>query len=362
VGDSSTFARSEAAFREAVRSWPQDPCERWYLFAGRRARFRIVGGTLADLMERSFAHLRVDSPVQSSSGASEPDLAVDLWDEAVTGVAPDTDLRPDSLGVSPQYDASTDGRFITSVLRFSRSCMDREAAHVVGAVRDARRLTLYEIGRPLHVPLSLWFTDRQVPFVHAGLVADQQAGVLLIGEGGAGKTTSALACLRSGWGYLSDDLAALEIRGDGSAWGHSVYASSFVDRGTIARVGGVPGKPLDGAYPYEDKQLLLLPAGTGGPLRMQARIRAVALLRISASPTTRFHPLRRGETLLEMLRVGLQAGVLHPGRTGLRCLGDVAERVPPYRVDLGTDAAGIPAALRAVLIESQRTSHRGGRR
>jgi hypothetical protein len=348
------FVSMAVAFGDALGRHPNRVHERTYVLAGHGVVLRILGDRLALRVTPALAHL-----VGAETGAVRTELRVDLWDEAETDVAPDIDLRPDLLGVSSQYEASADGRFVTSVLQFSQSVIDREAEHIVGAVQDARRMTLYEIGRPLHVPLSLWFTDRSIPLVHAGFVADKDAGVLLIGESGAGKTTSTLACLQSGWGYLSDDLAALEIRDDGTAWGHSVYASAFVDGGTIARVGSVPGMLVDGAYPYEDKRLLILPAGADGPLRARARIRAVGLLRISASPATRFRRLRQGEALLEMLRDGLQIGVLHPGRAGLRCLGDLAERVPAYRVDLGTEAAEIPTLLRAMITEAQRASREG---
>ncbi len=346
------FVSMVVAFDAALAQCPNRVHEQAYALAGRGVVLRIVGDRLAERVTPALGHL-----ADPGTEAVRTELRVDLWDEAETDVAPDIDLRPDPLGVSSQYDASTDGRFVTSVLQFSQSCIDRKAAHIVGAVQDARRMTLYEVGRPLHVPLSLWFTDRLTPLVHAGFVADRDAGVLLIGESGAGKTTSTLACLQSGWGYLSDDLVALEIRDDGTAWGHSVYASAFVDGGTIARVGSVSGMLVDGAYPYEDKQLLILPAGADGPLRMRARIRAVALLRISTTPATRFRRLRQGEALLEMLRDGLQIGVLHPGRTGLQCLADLVERVPVYRVDVGTEVAGIPAALRTMLAKAERPSH-----
>lgn len=346
------FVSMAVAFDAAVDQCPSRVHEGAYVLAGRGAVLRIVGDRLAERLTPALAHL-----ADSEAEAGRTELRIDLWDEAETDVAPDIDLRPDPLGVSSQYDASTDGRTVTSVLQFSQSCIDREAAHIVGAVLDARRLTLYEVGRPLHIPLSLWLTDRRVPLVHAGFVAAEHAGVLLIGESGAGKTTSTLACLQSGWAYLSDDLAALEIRDDGTAWGHSVYASAFVDGATIARVGGVPGELVDGAYPHEDKRLLILPAGADGPLRARARIRAVALLQISTSPTTRFHRLRQGEALLEMLRDGLQIGVLHPGRIGLERLADLAERVPTYRFELGTEAAGISAALRTMLADAERPSN-----
>jgi len=45
--------------------------------------------------------------------------------------------------------------------------------------------------------------------VHAALVVKNGAGVLLCGDTGAGKSTLAYACARSGWTFVSDDAALL---------------------------------------------------------------------------------------------------------------------------------------------------------
>ncbi|MDD4904214.1 MAG: hypothetical protein PHX77_06935 [Candidatus Bipolaricaulis sp.] len=338
----NAYAQAESSCREGRH-------EAWYSFAGRAVRIRCVGHQLAERLAMPLSHLQCEPPNPPS-----PSLTIDLWSECETGVAVEPAVAVHPEGATASYSASEDGRFATSVLPHSVSSFDRESGRIVGSALGVEGLSLYEWGRPLHVPLSLWYNDRGVPLVHSAFVAQLGDGVLLAGSSAAGKTTSSLSCVAGGFQYLADDLAALEIRDDGTAWGHSVYASAFVDGGTIARVGGVSGMLADGAYPHEDKRLLILPAGADGPLRARARIRAVALLRISTSPATRFHRLLQGEALLAMLRDGLQTGALHPGRIGLERLADLAERVPAYRVDVGTKAAGIPVALRAMLADAGR--------
>jgi len=55
----------------------------------------------------------------------------------------------------------------------------------------------------------LMLDQRHLVLVHGGLVARQDAGVLLCGASAAGKSTLAYACARAGWTFISDDCAAL---------------------------------------------------------------------------------------------------------------------------------------------------------
>ena len=50
--------------------------------------------------------------------------------------------------------------------------------------------------------------------LHGASVVWKGAGVLLCGESGAGKTTLAYACARSGWSYVSDDASYLLLEGE----------------------------------------------------------------------------------------------------------------------------------------------------
>ena len=62
------------------------------------------------------------------------------------------------------------------------------------------------------IALSMISTLRAVA-LHGAAVVRKGAGVLLCGESGAGKTTLAYACARSGWSYVSDDASYLLLEG-----------------------------------------------------------------------------------------------------------------------------------------------------
>ena len=40
-------------------------------------------------------------------------------------------------------------------------------------------------------------SDRNLQYVHAGAVGNKNGGILLVGKGGSGKSSTALACLKS---------------------------------------------------------------------------------------------------------------------------------------------------------------------
>ena len=65
----SAFGRAAACHPDAVRVASR-------VFAGRATRVRTVGIQLGRLLDRSFAHLRLEGP------SAAPELTIDLWEHA----------------------------------------------------------------------------------------------------------------------------------------------------------------------------------------------------------------------------------------------------------------------------------------
>jgi hypothetical protein len=316
--------------------------EMYYSFGGHAVRMCIVGDRLAERLTLPFVHLR-------SSDSSLPSLAVDLWEQRETGIGPKINVARDSQGLSPRFSMSSDGRFVTSVLRYSIASLDRQEGRIVGVALDADRLSLYERGRPLHVPLSLWYADRDVPLVHAALVSHAGDGILLVGHRGTGKTASSLSCTTAGFSYLADDLTGLRILADGAAWGYSVFSSAFIDEQTLLRSPTLARHAIPGVYSHEDKWLLFVSQAPSLKLMPKTRIRAVVLLRIADADRTLIRPATRSESLLIMARSTLRSGVLSPGRKGFELLGRLSESVPSFWLELGVSPEETPHCLRELL-------------
>ena len=341
------------AFTRANAACPNRIHEMWYSFGGHAVRMRVVGNQLAERMALPFAHLRCEK-----SDPSHARLSIDLWDQLETGIATEIEVAPSPLGLSANFSTSEDERFVTSVLQHSITSFDRREEHIVGVALDADRLSLYERGRPFHVPLSLWYNDRNIPLIHAALVSYKGDGILLVGPSGAGKTTTSLSCMIAGFRYLAEDLAGLEILADGACWGHSVYGSAFVDERTFQRLPVLRDRAIPGKHSYEDKQLVFISEAGPSELIRKTRIRAVGLVRLTDEGHHRVRPAKKGESLLTMARSTLRTGVLSLGRRGFELLGRLFENVPSFWLEFGPSLEDVPQCIRALLLDHRTLTER----
>lgn len=330
-------------FREAMEANPDSVHEIWYAFGSRVVRVRILGDRLAGCLAPPFSHLRL-----ASDACHRAQLAIDLWDQDEVGISPDLDIAPDPLGIGSRFLISNDEKHVTSVLQHSIASFDRGAQRMVGVAFDALRLSLYEWGRPLHVPLALWYSDRDLPLIHAALVSIDGQGILLAGASEAGKTTSSLSCLEAGFDYLGDDLVALQVGPDG-VWGHSIYASAFADDDALTRVASIRRLAIPARYDYEHKKLVFISELVPSRLIDKTAIRAVALVGLGDRRKTSAEPAAKADSLMVLARSSLHNGVLSPGRRGFELLGELCRRVPTFRVEIGTDPNSTPACVRELV-------------
>jgi len=339
-----------AAFARATTLRPDRFVVSSYRFAGHGVRLRIVGRDLAVQIGRPFAHLEINETVSPTTH-----LTIDLWDEEETGVlcpVASTDAFGSGWTIRNGVTrASPDGRYVGHQLRQSINWLDRKAQHVVGWTASSKQLSLYERGKPLHVFLSVWYNDREVQMVHAGLVSKNGKGVLFPGMGGAGKSTSALACLCAGFDYLGDDYIGLQALAEGSFVGHSLYNSTWLEPEHISRFPSLLPHAIPGTLPQEEKSLILLSHVFPKRLARSAPISVLALPRIVDTHATRFRPASKGEALLALAPTSMLALPFRTGVRGFERLARLVEHVPRYWLELGRDLSQIPRRVDELLAE-----------
>lgn len=336
------FALAASIPAEAVEPF------RWRI-GGRAVRQNAVGRELAERTRRAFAHLRADDP-----GVHPPALTIDLWDGEATGASLPRGTILDAIpgwheggGMST---ISSDSRYYVHSLFESRAILDRKAGRILCWTASARRLSLYERGKPLRVLLSVWLHDRGIQLVHAALVSSRGRGVILPGRGGAGKSTSALACLLAGFEYLGDDYIGLEPNADGSFAGHSLYDSTWLDPEHLLRFPSLVPHAITGVISWERKRLVHLSSLFRGRLARCAPIRLLALPRV-AGAATRTRRASRAEALLAVAPTSVFELTPRVGAPGVQRLAALVSRLPTYWLELGEDLDEIPHRVEALLDE-----------
>jgi hypothetical protein len=340
------------AFAEALARHPAAVRDEAYLFAGRPVRLRIVGAGFAERTHRAFGHLR--PPVGE---AASPVLTVDLWDETETGVAgledaASTDLDRQWIACDGQLTASPDGRYVSFRYRDSVTVLDRRGGRMIGCRRDGSHLSGGEYSKPLLLMLSIWYHDRGVQMLHTGLIAHDGAGVLIPGESGTGKSTTSIAGVAQGLGFLGDDFVGLERRADGSFLGHSIYNTACVVRDNLlGRFPDLRTHAVQAALPEEEKPILFLSEIFPDRVRRTVPIRAVVLLRVG-NERTQLRRARPAEALRRFAASSLHTVVPRPGREALQMIGELAARVPAYWLLLGPDLRDIPAGIARIAADA----------
>ncbi|SMP66114.1 hypothetical protein SAMN06265222_109196 [Neorhodopirellula lusitana] len=331
---------------------------------GKRVRLRFAGQNLMSFV-RPLAHLIVAS---DSSGAENQSGNVtkpggDLDDsvalEIRIGEGKSAQLRPpaaswmmDRKDLPPgshEFESWRCERGKVKINHLPRSssislfnCDQRTACYWID---DPAEIPFYEIASPFRTILSWWADTIGAQIAHAAVVGKEGRGVLLVGRGGSGKSTTAMACVDAGLQYVSDDYVWLQMNPQPTAY--CLYNSAKLHT-----------KLLPEHFPDWQRQVAL----EVGPLA-----KSVFFLHESAPDLVTKHlaicgvlspkitdrkqsvclPTSRAEVLM-----GLGPSTLLPRRSGesngFAFLAQWVRELPAYRLELGGIPTS-PAALDAVL-------------
>lgn len=286
-------------------------------------------------------------------GSEQADLTVHLWDSVSTGtVLPpppwspgDYAWRSEIRGFGFGHDrlAYHPGSGILNVL-------DPHRRTAFYWTRDARELPYYESGAPLLPILNWTLNARGMQVVHAAAVGTAAGGVLLAGKGGAGKSTTALACVfRGGMAYVADDYGLVQGGGEPRALSLFNTAKLEVDR-LRASFPDLEGSAGNAGRFGEEKPLLFLHRHFPDRLIPEMPLRAVLVPRLSGRPETTLAPARPMEAL-RALAPSTLFQLSGSGEAELKLMADLVRRVPCRHLALGTRLEEIPAVVRRLLEE-----------
>lgn len=325
--------------------------ERRYTIGGKSVRLSFVGSALVAPLTRALAHLVSDRSVDPAltvylATGDEVERPPLPWEISGNGspAGPDTDTR---RAVHLQDER------VEGLLEVDHGAINLfDAASSVGLywTISSERLAYFERGAPLRAIFHWWGLRHGWYMVHAGAVGTDRGGVLLVGKGGSGKSTAALASLGAGLDYLGDNDVLVEA--EPAPFAHGLYCSAKLEAGHLRRalphlapllatagawngdkglfyVDRCPGHRLSAGFPL---RAVLLPRVTGAPRAAATRVPAAQGL-LALAPSTIFQlPGARQDRLSHLARM--------------------LERVPTFTLDLGPNLDSVAPAILGLLSEA----------
>jgi hypothetical protein len=250
-----------------------------------------------------------------------------------------------------RYDDLRDGAFWTLEL-------DPAGSHMT--VRWSSQSLLDDVPAVLQGPgLAALLHLRGVTMLHASVIAVGDAAIALIGEPGAGKSTTAAAFVTNGFASMSDDLAALSSYGVIRV--HSGYPRlrAFPDS---LHAAGLDPDTLPRVFVDESlgpKRYLTLSEDEGSFHSSPLPLRAVYYLmtRVVGSREPRIEALSVRQSLPILLQNLYSTRFLDNARriTLIRNVAGIAATVPLRAVQAGDDLAALPRLVAAIASDAAAT-------
>ena len=331
------FAALSTACDEAV-----DRCglRRWTVSAGRwSVDLEFAGDGLPETILPALARV-------SQQPAPEVVSTIRIFDSASTGVeAPPAAWRPQAVRERGEVKGFNDERFQTVYHDFGAISMhDTATKTTVFWVESPESPHWWERAEPLRAGLHWALNGDGRYLAHAAAVGDDDGVVLLVGRGGAGKTTTTISCLRAGMSFVGDNYVL--VSSEDSPVVHAVYANVKLRDGTFELMPDLIAKL--GRREGSDEKLVV-DVRRHWPTQLQSglQVRAIAVVSIASSGPTRTVAASPVEALLALA----PTTVYQLPRNGdvLRPMAELVRQVPVFRLELGPEPASSPDAIRDLL-------------
>lgn len=317
-----------------------------HLIAGRRIRLRFAGEALLAPVASAFRHLQVERQ-------EPPDLTVEVWDSASTGVIlPQRPWPDEAQTTGGEIPLFINERFHTHFDAgvHQLSMVDFESRKAVLWLRDHKTIPYWEQSAPLKSIMHVWMHQYGFEWVHGGAVGFPSAGALLVGHSGAGKSSSALACLQSELSYVGDDHCLVGF--DDQPMIYSLYNSAKTHRydlETFPFLRPLVTNPDDGPDARMwGKALCFLDQGYPEKMIAGFPFKVLLLARVTGERDTRVVPASGG-VALRVIAPEVMMKWPSRARASFANLTRLFAKIPCYSLEVGTDRTQIPKVIAEIL-------------
>ncbi len=311
--------------------------------AGRVVRLRFAGEGLIPLITPALEHLRIEPT------SDDPVFTVSLFDTESTGV-PMVPAPWDAHAFGPRGEivGYNDDRFRT-VYQPGVDILQVFDAERPGAVfwsPSFQFVPWWESSFPLRTGFHWWSTTTpSLQPMHAAAVGRADGGVLIAGRGGAGKSTTSLACLDGGMLYAGDDYTLVDVD---RPMVYSLYSTAKLRPENLHRFPHLERLVANADALETQKAMLFLYRHRPEQLSAGFPVRAIVLPRVTGRPHTDVVPATARDALVAIAPTTM---FQLPGESPevFAKVSRLTRTVPSYWLDVGTELSEIPVAVDELL-------------
>jgi hypothetical protein len=231
---------------------------------------------------------------------------------------------------------------------FSVNLFDRERRHGVFWVERTDALPHWSLASPLRTLLHWVLDDHGAQLLHGAAFGLEEGALLLVGRGGVGKSTTALAALVEGLSYVADDYLVVIPGSPPTA--HALYATAKLTGSQLARFPELARHVRNPGFGPDEKGVLHLDGAFARQLAPALPIVAAAVPRFGGVPHTTLAAGDR-DAVARAASFTTLCQLPHAGRALHSRVADIVARVAPIDLALGTSLREIPATIARAIRE-----------
>lgn len=321
--------------------------ERTFVMAGEKVVLRFAGESMASLLTEAFAHL------ESPGHPGHSSLRVHLWDRASTGFGTPVPPHEGRIGEEAGRRVLWQNPPLRVVMQPGQgtlSAFDSSGSEAWYWCEDPQALPFWEPSAPFRMVLHWWLGTLGAVLTHAAAVGFEDGGVLIVGRGGSGKSTTSLLALNHGLRFASDDYVAVKppVALSSPPTVHSLFGTAKLTAEQYENFPQLHAGVTNSDKLDFEKAVVFLGRVAGDRLVRQFPLRAVLVPRVTGLPPTKLRPVSPIVAL-----AGLAPSTIFqlPGTASqdLALMASVVRAVPNFALDLGTDLPAVPVAISELL-------------
>jgi hypothetical protein len=314
------------------------PKETFISINGLKIKLCFMEEALYSSIIPSFEHLICDE-------AQDEAFIINIWDDRSTDI-----IFPDSPW-SKDISRATD-----KILMFNKdqvhmlynpaskvySLIDADTKIAYYHVPDAYLIPYYERSSPFRMILHWSLEQNGMHLIHSAAVGIEGKGILLVGKGASGKSTTALASLINGLDYIGDDYIAVSRDSDPMAF--SIYNSVEVNNDILDKIPGLGGCVDNPERLDTEKALIFLNRNFNRNIIRQLTIKAIVMPVITGEPVSHIYGI---SPIIAFAELASSTIFQMPGsgRAMLSGLKKVLDDTPVYAMKLGNNFSEITNTL-----------------